>query len=149
MRPIWGNLVARWNFQVTLKWNGLYYICWYSLNYDNFAIESFEKYRAQTIHIHMYYVVKRYITSPVYSPHERFFLFYATLPLEKSLRRKTGVLSSISRLLFCQGSLINLKALIYTSFFSLRTSFQLQDQEFGIKLLSKIGEKASTSAISN
>ena len=100
------------------------------------------------IYVHTY-VVKRYITSPVYSPHERFFLFYATLPLEKSLRRKTGVLSSISRLLFCQGSLINLKALIYTSFFSLRTSFQLQDQEFGIKLLSKIGEKASTSAISN
>ena len=54
------------------------------------------------------------------------------------------MLSSISRLLFCQGSLINLKALIYTSFFSLRTSFQLQDQEFGIKLLSKIGRKSGS-----
>ena len=95
-------------------------------------------------------LLQNFIHPVDYSPRElwRFFLFFYSatlllfLPLEKSLRRKTGsALSSISRLLFCQGSLINLKALIYTSFFSLRTSFQLQDQEFGIKLLSKIGEQ--------
>ena len=43
-------------------------------------------------------------------------------------KEKREMLSSISRLFYCQGSLINLKALIYTSFFSLRTSFQPTDQ---------------------
>jgi hypothetical protein len=55
-------------------------------------------------------------------------ILLSTFPLErlsfpsptKETGRRTGAFRGC-----CQGSLINLKALIYTSFFSLRTSFQL------------------------
>ena len=64
--------------------------------------------------------------------HFSFFFPLRDFRFHPSYGKKKEMLSSISRLFYCQGSLINLKALIYTSFFSLRTSFQPTDQNSAI-----------------